>query len=38
MYDVPSRDDVESVTINRQVVTGERPPVIRRRRDKDEAA
>jgi ATP-dependent Clp protease ATP-binding subunit ClpX len=38
MYDVPSRYDVESVTINRQVVTGERPPVIRRRRDKDEAA
>ncbi|BCX49424.1 ATP-dependent Clp protease ATP-binding subunit ClpX [Haloferula helveola] len=38
MYELPSRDDVESVTINRAVVTGERPPVIRKRRtDKDAA-
>jgi ATP-dependent Clp protease ATP-binding subunit ClpX len=34
MYEIPSRDDIESVTINRQVVTGERPPIIRKRRDK----
>ena len=33
MYDLPSRDDVESVTINRAVVTGEKPPVIRKRRN-----
>ena len=38
MYDIPSRDDVESVTINASVVTGERPPIIRKRRtDKDAA-
>ncbi|MEM9237117.1 MAG: ATP-dependent Clp protease ATP-binding subunit ClpX [Verrucomicrobiota bacterium] len=38
MYDIPSRDDVESVTINRAVVTGDKPPAIRkRRRDKDAA-
>jgi ATP-dependent Clp protease ATP-binding subunit ClpX len=33
MYELPSRDDVESVTINRAVVTGEKPPVIRKRRN-----
>ncbi|MFU8893596.1 MAG: ATP-dependent Clp protease ATP-binding subunit ClpX [Luteolibacter sp.] len=38
MYDVPSRDDVESVTINRQVVTGEKPPAIRRRNASQDAA
>ena len=38
MFDVPSRADIESVTINRAVVTGDRPPLIRRRRDKDEEA
>ena len=37
MFDVPSRTDIEGVTINRAVVTGEKPPVVRRRRDKDEA-
>ncbi len=36
MFDVPSRNDIEAVTINRAVVTGEKPPLIRRRRDKDE--
>ncbi len=30
MFDIPSRDDVESVTINRQVVTGDKPPVIKK--------
>ena len=34
MYDIPSRDDVESVTISRSVVAGEKPPIIRKRRDK----
>lgn len=38
MYDIPSRDDVESVTINRQVVIGEKPPVIRRKRADQDAA
>ena len=38
MFDLPSRDDVESVTINRQVVTGERPPNIRRKRADQDAA
>ena len=37
MYEIPSRDDVESVTLNRSVVLGEKPPVIRKRRDKDAA-
>jgi len=38
MFDVPSRDDVESVTINRQVVQGERPPHLRRKRADQDAA
>jgi ATP-dependent Clp protease ATP-binding subunit ClpX len=38
MFDVPSRDDIESVTINRQVVNGEKPPVIRRKRADQDAA
>jgi len=38
MFDVPSRDDVESVTLNRQVVTGEKPPAIRRRSADQDAA
>jgi ATP-dependent Clp protease ATP-binding subunit ClpX len=38
MYEVPSRDDVEAVTVNRQVVGGERAPLVRKRRaDKDAA-
>ena len=32
MYDIPSRDDVESVTINRGVVEGTRQPIIRKKR------
>ncbi len=38
MFDIPSRNDIESVTINRQVVTGERPPNIRRKRVDQDAA
>ena len=39
MFDVPSRGDIEAVTINRPVVLGERAPLIRRRRaDADENA
>lgn len=38
MFDVPSRDDIESVTINRQVVLGEKPPNIRRKRADQDAA
>ena len=32
MYDIPSRDDVASVSINRSVVEGTKPPVIRKKR------
>jgi ATP-dependent Clp protease ATP-binding subunit ClpX len=39
MFEIPSRDDVESVTISRQVVVGERAPAIKRRkRSKKDAA
>jgi ATP-dependent Clp protease ATP-binding subunit ClpX len=38
MFDIPSRDDVEGVTINRQVVLGERPPTLRRKRADRDAA
>lgn len=38
MFDVPSRDDIEAVTINRAVVLGEKPPGIRRKRSKRDAA
>ncbi len=37
MYEVPSRDDVADVTINRAVVEGKRAPIIRRKQDKDAA-
>ena len=37
MYEVPSRDDVADVTINRAVVEGKKPPLIRRKQDKDAA-
>jgi ATP-dependent Clp protease ATP-binding subunit ClpX len=32
MYDIPSRNDVEMVTITRQAVLGEKPPSIKKRR------
>ncbi len=38
MFDIPSREDIESVTINRQVVLGERPPNVRRKRADQDAA
>jgi ATP-dependent Clp protease ATP-binding subunit ClpX len=38
MFEVPSRGDIDSVTINRQVVRGERPPAIRRRKRADRDA
>jgi ATP-dependent Clp protease ATP-binding subunit ClpX len=39
MFDIPSRNDVEAVTINRHVVNGSRPPSIRRKRSpKQDAA
>ena len=38
MFDIPSREDIDTVTINRQVVTGERPPSIRRKRADQDAA
>ncbi len=38
MYDIPSRDDIETVTINRAVVDGEKAPLVRKgRSDKDAA-
>ncbi|MFK7911450.1 MAG: ATP-dependent Clp protease ATP-binding subunit ClpX [Akkermansiaceae bacterium] len=32
MYDVPGRDNIESVTINRAVVEGSKPPILRKKR------
>ncbi len=32
MYDVPGRDDIESVTINRAVAEGEKEPIIRKKK------
>lgn len=37
MYDVPSRRDVRSVTITEAAVRGERPPVIRKKVEKNAA-
>lgn len=37
MYEVPSRDDVADVTINRAVVEGKKLPLIRKKQDKDAA-
>src|ERR1700726_440926 len=37
MYDVPSREDIAEVTINRAVVEGKRVPLIRKKQDKDAA-
>jgi ATP-dependent Clp protease ATP-binding subunit ClpX len=37
MYDIPSREDVSEVTVNRGVVEGKRQPVVRRKQDKDAA-
>jgi len=32
MYEVPGREDIESVTINRAVVEGNKPPIMRKKR------
>ena len=37
MYDVPSREDIAEVTINRAVVEGKKQPLIRKKQDKDAA-
>ena len=37
MYDIPSREDVSEVTVNRGVVEGKRGPTVRRKQDKDAA-
>jgi ATP-dependent Clp protease ATP-binding subunit ClpX len=37
MFDMPDRDDVEEVTINRATVEGKRSPLIRRRQEKNAA-
>ena len=31
MYDVPSRKDIECVTINKQVVEGKKKPILKKR-------
>ena len=37
MYELPSRDDIADVTINRAVVEGKKTPLIRKKQDKDAA-
>jgi ATP-dependent Clp protease ATP-binding subunit ClpX len=37
MYDIPSREDIAEVTINRPVVEGKKLPLIRKKQDKDAA-
>jgi len=37
MYDIPSRDDIAEVSINRGVVEGKREPIIRKKQSKDAA-
>jgi len=37
MYDIPSREDIADVTLNRAVVEGKKPPIIRKKQDKDAA-
>ena len=37
MYDIPSREDIADVTVNRAVVEGKRQPLIRKKQDKDAA-
>ncbi len=38
MYDVPSQGNIEAITLNRPVVLGERPPLVRRKRQDKDAA
>ena len=37
MYEIPSRDDIADVTINRAVVEGKKAPIIRKKQDKEAA-
>ncbi|HEY5894256.1 MAG TPA: ATP-dependent Clp protease ATP-binding subunit ClpX [Chthoniobacterales bacterium] len=37
MYDVPGREDIAEITINRAVVEGKRAPLLRKKQDKDAA-
>ena len=37
MYDLPSREDIADVTINRAVVEGRRGPLLRKKQDQDAA-
>ena len=37
MYEIPSRDDIAEVTINRAAVEGERDPMVRKKQTKDAA-
>jgi ATP-dependent Clp protease ATP-binding subunit ClpX len=37
MYELPSREDIAEVTLNRSVVEGKKPPLIRRKQDKEAA-
>jgi len=37
MYDVPSREDIAEITVNRAVVEGKKTPLVRRKQDKDAA-
>ena len=37
MYEIPSRDDVEEVIINRPVVEGQRTPIIKRKESRKAA-
>jgi hypothetical protein len=34
---IPSREDIADVTVNRAVVEGKKPPLIRKKQDKDAA-
>lgn len=37
MYEIPSRDDVAEVTLNRACVEGKADPIIRRKQSKNAA-
>jgi ATP-dependent Clp protease ATP-binding subunit ClpX len=37
MYEAPSREDIEEVTVNRSVIEGKKTPLIRRKQDKNAA-
>ena len=37
MYELPSREDIAEVTVNRAAVEGKKPPLIRRKQDKEAA-